>query len=143
MKRECVILPLDGFIEENQYSLLGIRTPNVELRIDAKSAKEICAFLALNKKRFIKILITILLNHYNDDLYRKEKISEKTKDITAMKFTGKSNPRIYCKEFHLGIGGKKIIMIHLLAHKNFQKANDKRLKPKLESIADYEYDFKK
>lgn len=137
---------MDKFIQENKDSLNNLKLINVDLFIDEKSSKEIAEFLKLdeNKKRFRMILIHILQNQYNDLIYRREQISKKAKDITAMKFSGK-NSRIYCKEFFLGLsnGGKKIIMIHLLDNKDFQKGSNKKIKSKIETIAQYEYDFGK
>jgi hypothetical protein len=144
--RKCVKWPLDKFIQENKDSLNNLKLINVDLFIDEKSSKEIVEFLrsAENKKRFRMILIHILQNQYNDLIYRREQISKKAKDITAMKFSGR-NSRIYCKEFFLGLnsGGKKIVMIHLLDNKDFQRGSNKKIKDKIETIAQYEYDFGK
>ncbi len=114
---------------------------DVDLYVDQKNFEEISEFLGKqeSKKRMRKILIVVLQNLYVDALYRKEGFSKKTKDITAMKFKGSSNPRIYCQEYFPG-GNKKIVMIYLLANKDFQR-NNKKIIPKLESIADYEYNF--
>lgn len=146
MARKCVKWPLDKFIQENRDSLSNLKLINVDLYIDEKSSKEIVTFLGSdeNKKRFRMILIHILQNQYNDLVYRREPISKKAKDITAMKFSFK-NTRIYCKEFFLGLnaGGKKIVMIHLLDNKDFQKGSNKKIKIKIETIAQYEYDFGK
>lgn len=145
MDRECVKFPLDKFLEENKESLLGLKLIKVELFIDKKNYKEIIEFLKKNenKKRFRIILIHILQNKYNDLIYRREPISKKVKDITAMKFSGGSNPRIYCKEFFLSTNdiGKKIVMIHLLENKDFNKASNNKIKSKLENLSDYEYKF--
>ncbi|HCN36698.1 MAG: hypothetical protein IAE65_11350 [Ignavibacteria bacterium] len=91
------------------------------------------------KKRFKYVLTAILSNRYNNDIYGKEDISEKCRDITAMKFKNINNLRIYCKEFYQG--HKKIVMLEII-YKKSQKIN-KKLKNLLETIADYQYDFKK
>ena len=77
-------------------------------------------------------------NHYNSDLYGKEEISEKTKNVTAIKFKGKENIRIGCKEFFRR--GKKVVMIVKII-KKVQK-NDKKLRNIYETIGGYDYEFK-
>ncbi|HRE40628.1 MAG TPA: hypothetical protein PLG90_04785 [Ignavibacteria bacterium] len=91
------------------------------------------------KKRFKYILTAILSNRYTNDIYGKEDISDKCKDITAMKFKNINNLRIYCKEFYTY--HKKIVLIQLV-YKKSQKVNSK-IKNILETIAEYDYDFKK
>ncbi len=142
MNRDCIKFPLSKFLEDNKNSFKDIKLIDVELYIDSKNSKEIIAFLKneQHKKKLKDILYYILQGKTSDGLYRKEGVSTKAKDITAMKFSGKLNPRIYCKEFFKK--GKKIVMIVLLDNKNFQKANNKSLKPKLESIGGYEYELK-
>ena len=50
-------------------------------------------------KKWRHILQLLLEGHKNTDLYDKEDINEKCKDVTAMKFfKGQENDRIYCKE---------------------------------------------
>lgn len=146
MLRKCINLPLDRFIEENGEILNNLRLIKVSLFIDEKNSREIFRFLSAeeNRKRFRMILIHLLQNHYNDLIYRRENISRKAEDITAMKFSLR-NTRIYCKEFFLDLhaGGKKIVMIHLLDNKDFQKGSNKKIKSKLETIAGYVYDFRK
>jgi hypothetical protein len=145
VSRSCRKWPLAQFKKDNEESLKALQLIDVELYIDDKNYSEIVSFLneRRNKTRFHRILIHILQNQYNDELYRKEVTSEKTKNITAMKFKGGRNPRIYCQEYFPGVtgGGKKIVMIHFLANKDFQR-NNKKIIPKLESIASYEYTFK-
>lgn len=141
MKRKCVKFDLTGFIKDNQDIFKHITLIDVELYIDEKEFKEIVTFLKQNKKKFRSILYYILQGKYNESLYGKENVSEKAKNITAMKFSGKLNPRIYCKEFFMS-AGKKIVAIEFLENKSFQSASRKSLKPKLESIGGYEYEFK-
>lgn len=145
MSRTCIEWPLNAFIRDNRESFQGLPIINVSLYIDSKSAEEIIDFIESedNRIRFIRILLHILQNQYNDDLYRKESHNQKTRNITAMKFKGSGkNTRIYCQERFPGVtgGGKKIVMIHFLENKGKQK-NDKKIKDKLEAIADYEYIF--
>lgn len=145
MPRKCVNWPLDKFIEDNKDILNNLNLIKVSLFIDEKNSREIFGFLSAeeNRKRFRIILIHLLQNHYNEAIYRRETISKKTGNITAMKFSLK-NTRIYCKEFFLDVhaGGKRIVMIHLLDNKDFQKGSNKKIKSKLETIASYDYDFR-
>ena len=139
--RNCTKFDLENFIKDNQDIFKHITLIDVEIYIDDKNLTDVLFFLKQNKKKLKFILYYILQGKYNDSLYGKENVSKKAKYITAMKFSGKLNPRIYCKEFFLP-SGKKIVAIELLENKNFQKANKKSLKPKLESIGRYEYEFK-
>lgn len=77
-------------------------------------------------------MIHILKNEYNDLVYRKE-----PNGLTAMKFST-TNSRIYCKEYR-DISGTKIVMSFLYMNKDFDKASNKKIKSKLESISNYEY----
>jgi hypothetical protein len=140
VRRKFIKFDLQEFIQNNRDIFRHLTLIDVELYIDEKECKKIVAFLKLNRKRFRFILYYILQGKYNESLYGKENVSDKAKHITAMKFSGKLNSRIYCKEFFL-LTGKKIIAIELLEHKNFQSANRKSLKPKLESIGGYTYEF--
>jgi len=134
--RKCIQLPvrfLDGIVEGS----------NVLVYVDESEKDAIMAFVTQNAKtlsRFRRILGTVVQGVYRDELYRKENVSEKARDVTAMKFKGnRVNPRIYCKEFYRD--GKKVVMIHLLEHKAQQKASDKRIKNRLESIGGYDYEI--
>lgn len=146
MARTCIKWPLEAFLEENKEALNGLRLIDVEIYVDEKIYSEIAEFLKEpdNKTRFRRILIHILQNEYNKQLYRREGTG-KTRSVTAMKFKpgGNQNTRIYCKEHFPGVTNatKKIVMAHFLGHKDFQ-SNNKKIKSKLESIADYEYQFK-
>ncbi len=113
---------------------------DVEIYIDVKEQKGIMGIITSERNKFKRILYYILQGKYNEDLYGKEVVTPKCKDITAMKFKGAINTRIYCKEIHVSTK-KKIIAIHLLRNKSFQSAGHKSLKPKLESISQYDYEF--
>lgn len=140
MLRKYVQYPLEPLLEEYSEYFKDCALINVTLYIDEKGLKDIMPFLNNNRKKFRKILYEILQGRYNNSLYRKVEVSDKAKDVTEMKFSGKPNTRIYCKEFKPD-SGKKIVMITLLANKDFQTAQNKSLKPKLESIGGYEYEF--
>jgi hypothetical protein len=144
--RKSLQYPLTDFLKEFERDFMGIDTSKVELFIDLdiRKAKPILAFLKQpeQKKKFKRILYVVLQNKYDESLYRKEEVSEKANGVTAMKFSGKLNPRIYCKEFFQG-GVKRVVMTELLENKDFQKASSKKLKPRLESIGEYTYEFTK
>jgi hypothetical protein len=140
--RNATKYDLKEFIEINRVSFQGINPYNVELYMDAESEKQIFDFLEENGKKFKMIIYEITQGRYKEGVYEKVEVSEKASNVTEMIFKGISNTRIYCKEFFL-IEGKKIVMIHYLGHKNFQKANRNKLKGTLEKIGGYQYGFRK
>ena len=143
MKRKSKIIPkkfLDIFISE----LPELHNSKIELRIDEQNSEKILSFLKRkdkngnlkNKKKFTRILYTALQGKYNRDIYSKEEVSNKAKNVTAMKFKGKENIRIGCKEIFCD--GKKIIMVTEF-YKKTQK-NSKREIAIYETIGGYEYE---
>ncbi len=70
------------------------------IAIDSTNARTIFAFLREKKleKKFDLICKSILRGIKNTDLYDKENINDTCRSVTAMKFKGKQNTRIYCKE---------------------------------------------
>ena len=118
---------------------------NIEIWIDEKNAQDIKKFLTSKKKngefkhqkRFRVILWHILNNQYENEIYRSEKMSKKSRNVTAMKFKDQLNTRIYCKEIFQD--GKKIVMIVKYSKK--VQENDKRIKNLVETIGGYEYEF--
>jgi hypothetical protein len=78
-----------------------------------------------HKKKFMYITGIILDGHKNTDVYDKENINDKCKDVTAMKFfKGNSNDRIYCKEVSLEDKTYVIIACELYEKKKTQKNNN-------------------
>jgi len=138
MDRECVKYPLDEFLDENP----DLRKNKVEIYIDRENAPAIIEFLRIGKniKKFRRILVEVLSVRYNDDLYGKEEVSEKAKNMTAMKFAKKENARIYCKEYihEENIKEKKVVMLSLYYKKEMKS---KRLKALIENLGGYEYEF--
>ena len=136
MTRTCKKLPLEGFVKANQESLQGLPC-NSSLYIDSNERDDILEIInhKKNQTRWRIILIHILKNVYNEHVYKRE-----PHGLTAMKFGSSGNVRIYCKEYP-SIYGKKIVMSHLYTNKDFQKASNKKIKYKLESISQYEYTF--
>ncbi len=141
MKRKCKKYNLDDFLSIHPQ----FKHSSITLFIDEGNYSEITEFLTkktvfgkfLYKKRFNRILYQIFNNRYDDTLYGPEEMSDKSKDITAMKFKNTGNIRLYCREFKKA--GKKIVIICL--HSKKVTTNDKRIKNIIESIAKYEYEF--
>ena len=110
--------------------------------IDRENKEEIKEFLYRSdkhRKKFKYIAELILSNIKNTDVYDKEDINDKCKDVTAMKFfKGGSNDRIYCKEVRSGEGCFVIIMAILHEKKKSQK-NKSKENSKIEAIAGYDY----
>lgn len=109
---------------------------------DSENWKEIKAFLKEDQKRLNKfwdICGLILQGLRNSELYDKENIDAKTKDVTAMKmFKRGQNIRLYCKE-QKGINGTfYIIVAELLPKKKDQKVKGKS-KALIQKVGSYEY----
>ena len=133
MKRVCVRLPIEEFIE----NVKDVKR-NIELYIDKKNSEEILRLCKFEENRkFKRILGAILRGENNPDLYGDEQVSAKAKNIKAMKFGKKKNLRIYCKEFKNGI--MRIVLVEVYTKKS-QKASGK-IKSRLEVIGGYEYEF--
>jgi hypothetical protein len=151
-KRKCDIFPLVEVIS-NSPELIQFADTEISIYVDSEKAEEynkIIEVVEQNSKKFIRVLYQILSLQYDNDLYGKEKVSENTTDLTAIKLKGgkidnrKSlNIRIYCKEFfdeNHKQSTKKIVAICVLENKTVEKI-DKKLKNTLEIIGTYEYDF--
>ncbi|NOX87034.1 MAG: hypothetical protein GXO86_13925 [Chlorobi bacterium] len=139
MIRNCTEIPLDDFRIE-----FGIRSIfNVSLFVDEENHAEILKILSENTDRFRRAVFELLQGRYNNELYGKEDISDKTKNITAFKFKKRrgTNYRIYCKEYidDFSPNMKKVVMIQVYNKKT--RKIDKKLKQLLESIAKYEYEI--
>lgn len=134
MQRECRSVPINDLLRE-----LGFSEDHFRLYVDCAEDEEITEFLSKKavRKKFRVIIRQIATGRYNPDLYDKEEVSGKAKDITAMKFKGKANYRVYCKEYH--VGKRRIVMIQLLWKKS--QKNDKQLRSRLESLGGYDYEF--
>jgi hypothetical protein len=113
----------------------GIDINAVDLYLDITSPG-IIEILKNNKNTFKIIIREILLGHYNDSLYKKE-----SGNVTAMKFSGNPNSRIYCLEVP-GKNGekKKIVMSKACRNKSVQQ-NDKKIKSLIESVQKSKYEY--
>jgi hypothetical protein len=144
VKRISIIIP-DAILNLAIAAYPEIQDARVELRIDEKNAEEILPFLLekdkngkfLRLKKFARILREVAIGNYNDDLYGKE--PPVGKNVTAMKFKGKLNFRIACKDIFCE--DKKVIMVTLF-HKKSTKG--KKISKKdlaiYEAIGGYEYE---
>ena len=127
MKRKSKLFPIKTYLEE--YPELN--ESKIEIRVDEENEKDILNFLVekdktgkiMRKKKFARILYEALKGRYNESLYDKEEVSPKAKNVTAMKFTGKSNFRIVCKKIQCK--HKNIIMV-VHFHKKTQRTAKKK-----------------
>lgn len=136
MNKKALRHKLDRLPRESPQEFSGINVDNIELYLDLTDPFPIINILKENKSKFKLIVREILLGRYNDSLYKKE-----DENVTAMKFTGTPNSRIYCLE----VPGKKeakkkIIMSKACLHKNVQK-NDKRICELIESVKKSNYTY--
>jgi hypothetical protein len=136
VKRNSIILP-NIYIENVKLSDPYINAENIEIRIDEKNALEILEFINKNRKKFARILREVLLGSYYDDLYSRE--PPKGKNVTAMKFKGKQNIRIICKEMFCD--SKKVVMVTLFHKKSSKGSNiSKKDLALYTAIGEYEYE---
>ena len=111
--------------------------------IDIENEEEILAYLRKDSrhiKKFKFITEIILEGHKNADVYDKEDINEKCKDVTAMKFfKGQENDRIYCKEIKSNSGTHIIITAVLHEKKKSNNLSSKEIAI-INKIGGYEYE---
>lgn len=110
------------------------------IAVDKENAGEILQFLRANNlnKKFELICSTILSGLKNPELYDKEDVNSKCKNVTAMKFKGKQNPRIYCQEVKQKNKTLVVVTSELLPKKKNQKNKEKEINL-IEKVAGYEY----
>lgn len=112
--------------------------------IDVDNWKEIYNYVNQDdkhKKKFKYICGIILEGHRNTEVYDKENINNKTKDVTAMKFfKGNDNDRLYCKEITLEDKTFVIIACKLFEKKKSQKNNKKNI-PIINNIGKSDYEI--
>lgn len=111
--------------------------------VDSVNKKEILGYInqdERHKKKFLYITDIILGGHKNTDLYDKEDINEKCKDVTAMKFfKGQENDRIYCKEIHSSTGTHIIVTSILHERKKNTDLSAKEI-ALIEKVGGYSYE---
>lgn len=112
------------------------------IAVDSDNATKILQFLNDKKlaKKFTLICDTILLGLKNTELYDKENINTKCKSVTAMKFKGYLNTRIYCQEVKRKNKTLVIVTSELLPKKKNQKNQQKEISL-IEKVAGYEYEI--
>ena len=110
------------------------------IAVDTENADDILQFLRDNNlnKKFELICTTILSGIRNTELYDKEDINDKCKNVTEMKFKGSKNTRIYCKEVKQKNKTLIIITSELLPKKKNQK-NQLKENNLIEKVAGYDY----
>jgi len=112
------------------------------IAVDTENYDKILQFLNERKliKKFELICNTILSGLKNSDLYDKEDINDKCKQVTAMKFKGRENARIYCKEVKQKNKTLIVITSELLPKKKNQKNLQKEINL-IEKVAGYDYEI--
>ena len=96
-----------------------------------------------HQKKFKHICDIILEGLRNRELYDKEDINDKCKDVTVMKlFKGQENDRIYCKEIKTEQGIHVVITCELLERKKTKKLTQREISI-IEKVAKYEYKIDK
>lgn len=112
--------------------------------IDKENQEEILAYIRQSPrhtKKWLHIVQLILEGHKNTELYDKEEINEKCKNVTAMKFfKGQENDRIYCKEQKMEDGLYIIVTAEIYLKKKSEKVSKKEI-PIIEKVAQYEYEI--
>lgn len=113
--------------------------------LDATNAAELLAYIgqdARHSKKFNHIVDLLLQGSHNTDLYDKEDINERCRDVAAMKlFKGQENDRIYCKQF---TDGPQKVFVVVAARLHEKKKNQKNKQAEIsiiETVATYNYDY--
>jgi hypothetical protein len=102
---------------KRRFKIMRI-SPNkkVIIGVDSLTMKDITSYIGQDprhKGKFIDIANVVLEEKHNRHLYKREKISDKIKNVTAMRFfVGQENDRIYCQE--LSYKDKKIVVLGVL-----------------------------
>lgn len=124
--------------------LIGSKDGKRAIYLDEENKDEILAYLQKDKrheKKFKFISEIILGSHRNTDVYDKEEINSKCKDVTAMKFfKGQDNDRIYCKEVHSSEGTFIVVAAILYERKKTTKLNQEQINL-IEKVANYQYEI--
>ena len=112
--------------------------------LDVENANELLNYLERDerhKKKFRHIAELLLNGLRNSELYSKENINARSKNVTAMKFfKGQENDRIYCQEKRVRGKTYYIICSELFERKKSQKA-DKKVQSIINKVSNYEYEI--
>jgi len=111
--------------------------------IDSVNKEQILEYICRDerhRRKFQYIADLILGGHRNTNLYDKEDINEKCKDVTAMKFfKGQENDRIYCREIHSAKGTFIVITSILLERKKSNRLSSREIAI-IEKVGGYKYE---
>ncbi len=111
--------------------------------VDSINKKEILGYLCQDdrhKKKFKYIAEIILGGYRNTDLYDKEDINVKCRNVTAMKFVkGQENDRIYCKELNTSTGIHIVVASILYRRKKNNELSAKEI-VLIEKVGGYDYE---
>lgn len=114
--------------------------------IDAENKEEILNYIRQDQrhsKKFRFISEIVLGGHRNTDVYDKEDINDKCKDVTAMKFfKGQENDRIYCKEIKSETGTHIVVTAILHEKKKSDNLSSKE-KAIINKVGGYEYEIQR
>lgn len=131
MKRKCVIIKKSG-------------NGRIAIAFDRENKQAIMDYVGQNdkfRKKFNHIVGIILEGLRNTQLYDKEDINEKCKDVTAMKFfKGGENGRLYCKEIKTR-EGMLVVVAAAVHHKKKSQKNSKKEISIIEAVGGYEYEI--
>lgn len=124
--------------------LISTKNGTRAIYIDSLNKEQILDYInrdERHRRKFQYISDIILGGHKNTSVYDKEDISEKCKNVTAMKFfKGQENERIYCKEIHSAKG--TFIVITSILH---EKKKNNRLSARevaiIEKVGGYQYEI--
>lgn len=112
--------------------------------IDSINKEEILNYIQQDKrhrKKFKFVTEIILGGFKNTEVYDKEDINEKCKDVTAMKFfKGQENDRIYCKEIHSPTGTHIVVTSILHKRKKSTELSSKEIEL-IEKVGGYNYEI--
>lgn len=124
--------------------LIGSKDGKKAIYLDEENAEEILNYFNRDKrhnKKFKFISEIILDGHRNTEVYDKEEINDKCKDVTAMKFfKGQENDRIYCKEVHTPEGTFIVVAAILYEKKKTQELNQEQINL-IEKVGGYNYEI--
>lgn len=124
--------------------LIGSKDGKRAIFLDCENADEIYEYLTRDnrhQKKFKFISDIILGGHKNPNIYDKEDINEKCKDVTAMKFfKGQENDRIYCKEINTTEGTFIVVCSILYEVKKTKKLTQEQ-KNIIEKVGGYQYEI--
>lgn len=112
--------------------------------IDSENKDEILEYIRQDnrhRKKFKFISEIILDGHRNTEVYDKEDINKKCKDVTAMKFfKGQENDRIYCKEIKSNTGTHVVVTSILHERKKSDDLSSKKIAI-IKKIGGYDYEI--